>query len=167
MPINADKPHLWKADVAASVDLYNDWFMRFGPKAYRNTRAETTERVQKAIQLTSERKSLQQIELERKAEQAKLDGLKTAMQRNEMGQYATPFPLALKIVQFVRDNWLTAAEDIRFLDPGVGTGAFVSALLHAFDRKNIRSITGVELDPQVAAAADKLWSKWGTEGDRG
>ena len=32
MSINADKSHLWKADVAASVDLYNDWFMRFGPK---------------------------------------------------------------------------------------------------------------------------------------
>ncbi len=54
MPINADKPLQWKADVAASVDLYNDWFMRFGPKAYRDTRAKTTERVQKAIQLTDE-----------------------------------------------------------------------------------------------------------------
>ncbi|HKZ86695.1 MAG TPA: N-6 DNA methylase [Anaerolineae bacterium] len=107
------------------------------------------------------RKDLQQIELERQAEQARLDGLKTAMQRNEMGQYATPFPLALKIMQFVRDNWLTAAKDIRFLDPAVGTGAFVSALLHAFDRKHLRSITGIELDPQIASAADKLWSKWG------
>jgi len=54
MPISADKPLQWKADVAASVDLYNDWFMRFGPKAYRDTRAKTTERVQKAIQLTDE-----------------------------------------------------------------------------------------------------------------
>ena len=142
MLINADKPLLWKADVAASVDLYNGWFMRFGPKAYRDTRAKITE-------------------LERQAEQTRLDGLKTAMQRNEMGQYATPFPLALKIMQFVRDNWLTAAKDIRFLDPAVGTGAFASALLHAFDRKHIRSMTGVELDPQIASAADKLWSKWG------
>ena len=52
MPINADKPHLWKKDVAASVDLYNDWFMRFAPKAYRDARKEAIKRVQEAIQLT-------------------------------------------------------------------------------------------------------------------
>ena len=27
--INADKPHLWKADIAASVDQFNQWFMDF------------------------------------------------------------------------------------------------------------------------------------------
>jgi hypothetical protein len=32
MPINADKVHLWKADVIQSVDFYNAWFMRFAPK---------------------------------------------------------------------------------------------------------------------------------------
>ena len=52
MPVNADKPHLWKKDVAASVDLYNDWFMRFAPKTYREVRKETIKRVQEAIQLT-------------------------------------------------------------------------------------------------------------------
>ena len=36
--INADKPHLWKNDVAASVDLYNNWFMKFAPKTYRDKR---------------------------------------------------------------------------------------------------------------------------------
>ena len=30
--VNTDKPHLWKADVAQSVDFYNDWFMRFAPR---------------------------------------------------------------------------------------------------------------------------------------
>lgn len=54
MPIDADKPHLWKADVATSVDFYNDWFMRFGPKAYRDTRIKTTEQVQVAIRLTND-----------------------------------------------------------------------------------------------------------------
>ena len=28
---NADKPHLWKTDIAASVDQFNQWFMRFAP----------------------------------------------------------------------------------------------------------------------------------------
>ena len=52
MPVNADKPHLWKKDVAASVDLYNDWFMRFAPKTYQDVRKETIKQVQEALQLT-------------------------------------------------------------------------------------------------------------------
>lgn len=52
MPVNADKPHLWKNDVTASVDLYNDWFMRSAPKTYQDVRKETTNRVQETIQLT-------------------------------------------------------------------------------------------------------------------
>jgi hypothetical protein len=52
MPVNADKPERWKADVARSVDFYNDWFMRFAPKAYRDTRVETTDQVLSALRLT-------------------------------------------------------------------------------------------------------------------
>jgi hypothetical protein len=47
--INADKPHLWKADVAASVDQFNQWFMRFAPEAFRSTRIKTTEHVKAAL----------------------------------------------------------------------------------------------------------------------
>jgi len=52
MPVNMDKPHLWKADIGRSVDFYNDWFMRFAPKAYRDTRQETTRQVEAALRLT-------------------------------------------------------------------------------------------------------------------
>jgi hypothetical protein len=45
MTVNSDKPDRWKADVARSVDFYNDWFMRFAPKAYRDTRIETITRL--------------------------------------------------------------------------------------------------------------------------
>ena len=38
VPVNLDKPHLWKADIGLSVDMYNDWFMRFAPAAFRETR---------------------------------------------------------------------------------------------------------------------------------
>src|SRR5947209_14133808 len=47
--INADKPHLWKADIAASVDQFNQWFMRFAPEAFRSTRLITTEQVKAAL----------------------------------------------------------------------------------------------------------------------
>ncbi|MBX3000331.1 MAG: XamI family restriction endonuclease [Caldilineaceae bacterium] len=43
MPINSDKPHLWKADVARSIDYYNDWFLRFAPQVYRQQRQIQTE----------------------------------------------------------------------------------------------------------------------------
>lgn len=52
MPINADKPHQWKADIAASVDLFNRWFMKAAPKAYRETRVKTTQAVIEALRLT-------------------------------------------------------------------------------------------------------------------
>ncbi len=53
MPVNADKVHLWKADVAQSVDFYNTWFMRFAPKTYRGTRINTTLQVKAALARTA------------------------------------------------------------------------------------------------------------------
>lgn len=47
--INADKPHLWKTDIAASVDQFNQWFMRFAPEAFRATRVQTTAQVKAAL----------------------------------------------------------------------------------------------------------------------
>lgn len=52
MPVNLDKPQQWKADVAASVDMYNDWFMNFAPDAFRATRVRTTQDVEAALQAT-------------------------------------------------------------------------------------------------------------------
>lgn len=53
MAVNLDKPQIWKADVAASVDMYNRWFMTFAPKAFRDTRLETTKIVELALKQTS------------------------------------------------------------------------------------------------------------------
>jgi len=52
MPVNADKPHLWKADTRSSVDQFNQWFIKFAPKAYRETRTETIKSVEKGLSLT-------------------------------------------------------------------------------------------------------------------
>jgi XamI restriction endonuclease len=56
--INADKPHLWKADIAASVDRFNEWFIRFAPEAFRSTRAKTAEHVKAALLVTRDLRSL-------------------------------------------------------------------------------------------------------------
>ncbi len=52
MTINRNNPDQWKKDIAQSVDLYNTWFMEFAPKAFRETRLITVERVEKALKIT-------------------------------------------------------------------------------------------------------------------
>jgi hypothetical protein len=54
MAINADKPHLWKADTRASVDQFNRWFMKFAPKAYRDTRKKTIITVDHGLKRTND-----------------------------------------------------------------------------------------------------------------
>ena len=53
MSVNLDKPHLWKNDVIASVDLYNRWFLNFAPQAYRDKRSETSGTVEDVFSITS------------------------------------------------------------------------------------------------------------------
>ncbi|MFO2756759.1 XamI family restriction endonuclease [Legionella pneumophila serogroup 1] len=52
MAVNRDKVDLWKGDVAKSVDYYNDWFLKFAPKAFRDTRIETTIHIEEALKWT-------------------------------------------------------------------------------------------------------------------
>jgi hypothetical protein len=58
MPINADKPQLWKADTRASVDQFNNWFTQFAPKAYRDSRKQTIEDVERGLRLTEDLKTV-------------------------------------------------------------------------------------------------------------
>lgn len=56
--INADKPHLWKTDIAASVDQFNQWFMRFAPEAFRATRVKTSGHVKAALLATNDLRNI-------------------------------------------------------------------------------------------------------------
>jgi len=58
MGVNMDKPQRWKDDIAQSVDFYNDWFLRFAPKAYRETRQKTTAQVETALKWTQNLKDI-------------------------------------------------------------------------------------------------------------
>lgn len=49
MAVNRNKVDIWKSDVAKSVDFYNNWFMTFAPKAFRDTRIKTTKQVEEAL----------------------------------------------------------------------------------------------------------------------
>lgn len=64
MPVNIDKPHRWKEDVAKSVDFYNQWFLRFAPGTYRRTRVTVTESVQAMLHRTKNLRSITVEELQ-------------------------------------------------------------------------------------------------------
>ena len=53
MPVNIDKPQNWKSDITKSVDMYNQWFMNFAPKAFRDTRIEATKDVEETLKATA------------------------------------------------------------------------------------------------------------------
>jgi hypothetical protein len=65
MSINADKTHLWKADVALSIDFYNDWFLRFDPGTYRKQRIVRTKEVLAAFEETENLETQQYAMLKR------------------------------------------------------------------------------------------------------
>jgi hypothetical protein len=65
MAINLDKPQLWKKDIAQSVDMYNDWFLRFAPTAFRSTRVKTTINVENTLKSTDNLNSLDARTLEK------------------------------------------------------------------------------------------------------
>ncbi|MDD4104139.1 MAG: XamI family restriction endonuclease [Bacilli bacterium] len=52
MCVNNNKPKKWNEDIDKSVDMYNDWFMKFAPKAYRDTRQKTTKEVRATLNAT-------------------------------------------------------------------------------------------------------------------
>ena len=58
MSVNANKPERWKADIAQSVDHYNDWFLRFAPQTFRNSRGEATNQVIHALSKTDNLRNL-------------------------------------------------------------------------------------------------------------
>jgi type II restriction enzyme len=63
MAVNRDKPNRWKADVSKSVDMYNDWFMKFAPGAFRTTRIQTTKDVEAALLSTNNMTNIQPLVL--------------------------------------------------------------------------------------------------------
>ena len=88
--------------------------------------------------------------------QAQLDGKKTPVERNKLGQFATPTALAEDILAYARSLLPTDAA-VRFLDPAIGTGSFYSALLKTFPAARIREAQGFEIDPHYGVPSAQLW----------
>ncbi len=101
--------------------------------------------------------------------QVRLDAQKTAAERNEWGQFATPPQLAGEIAEYLYAHWKKTGGGggLTFLDPAIGTGSFYSALRACVPARAVGAAAGVELDPAFAEAAAGLWQDTGLEVFRG
>lgn len=102
------------------------------------------------------------IEAHRLTLQAELDGEKTPADRNRMGQFATPTSLAREILAH-GVSLLPEGEPVRFLDPGIGTGSFYSALHAVTKPGRIESAIGYEIDPHYGVPSRRLWRDYRLE----
>ena len=94
---------------------------------------------------------LQRIDL-----QIFLDEKKSLLERNKLGQFATPSPLAKEIVQETLK--IFDQKNIKLLEPSVGTGSFILNLLDSLPLDtNIEKIIGVEKDPLYGEASKEFY----------
>lgn len=98
------------------------------------------------------------IEIVRHNSQLKVDSLKDIEDRRKLGQFSTPYELALEIANYGLK--LQKEEQISFLEPAFGTGVFYSALSEITRNLNIAiSGTGYEIDKDYYDVAEKIWSE--------
>jgi adenine-specific DNA-methyltransferase len=100
----------------------------------------------------------QDIEAQRLALQATLDGRKSQEERNRLGQFATPTSLARDILAYGL-ALLPDGAPVRFFDPAIGTGSFYSALLATAPAERIETAEGFEVDEHYEAPARALWAE--------
>lgn len=94
--------------------------------------------------------------------QTELDAKKTALERNKLGQFATPTVLAREVLSYGL-SLVPKGQRVRFLDPAIGTGSFYSALCEMIGRRPIEAAKGYEVDPHYGEPARELWAGSGLD----
>ncbi len=101
--------------------------------------------------------AIEAVETQRISLQTDLDGKKTQIERNKLGQFATPTALAREVLAY-GVSLLPLHAPIRFLDPAIGTGAFYAALVATKTDHIIHSAIGFEIDSHYGVPSKQLWS---------
>ncbi|MBQ6955507.1 MAG: Eco57I restriction-modification methylase domain-containing protein [Bacteroidales bacterium] len=100
-----------------------------------------------------------EIETERKKLQEHLDSLKSQRERNVMGQFSTPYPLAEDIMRYLKS--LVGTEETSLFEPSIGTGVFYSAFADTFGIGS--KALGIEIDSHYYAPSSDLWRNYPLE----
>jgi hypothetical protein len=103
------------------------------------------------------------IELQRQAFQSALDAHASIAERKRLGQFATPYPVAVEIARSVSHIAGDRLQSIHFADPALGTGSLFSAALAVFGHERITAAVGIEIDPALCDVARSLWSSFGLD----
>ncbi len=96
------------------------------------------------------------IERKRQQLQIALDSKKNLRERNKLGQFSTPYPLACQICVYLKT--LIGGTIDSFLEPSIGTGVFYSSLSEIV---NIRRAVGYEVDSYYYNPTKELWHNYG------
>lgn len=102
---------------------------------------------------------LRYLELQRAKQQMRLDSSKSRAERNKLGQFATPLPLALAMAEQAK-QFVPEEIPIQFLDPALGTGVFYSAILQVFRHTQIANAAGYEIDREYGRVSYDLWNDY-------
>ncbi len=105
-------------------------------------------------------RNLKMMEQSRANKQEMIDKQEDIEKRRRFGQFSTPYELAKEMVSF--GLGLLDTDEVTFLEPCLGSGAFYSALLNVTDDDyTVKFATGIEIDPVYYSCAKSLWSDTG------
>ena len=96
------------------------------------------------------------VEAERLRRQKAIDNARSSLERNQKGQFSTPFSLARDIVKYTVPLHQENAEKKTVLEPACGSGVFFSAFL-GLGLTNF-SFKGIEIDAAYASIGESLFS---------
>lgn len=96
---------------------------------------------------------MEELEKLRAATQKSIDDSKTKVERNKLGQYATPRLLADELLAYAKS--LTGNRKVKFIDPAFGTGSFYTACINAYG--NNCTGVGFEIDEAYYKGAFDVW----------
>ena len=105
--------------------------------------------------------TIEETELLRQRELARIDGSKTLESRRAMGQFATPPELARDIAK-ATTSYLKNNTQHEMLEPSAGNGSFLTAFLKELPQL-ISHITAIELDPVFFDSGTKIWAGYPVE----
>lgn len=102
-----------------------------------------------------------QLEAERLRRQQEVDISKTPLERNQLGQFSTPFSLAQQISRYTISLVSDEKERLNMLEPAVGSGVFISSMIPL----NLRNLTytGIEIDESYSRICDEIFSEFGCD----
>lgn len=96
---------------------------------------------------------MDEIEKKRIILQKAVDDSKSKLERNMLGQFATPRLLADELLEYARTQ--LPGNKVSFFDPAFGTGSFYTAFLKSF-KGEIKGL-GIEIDADYYKVAREVW----------